>query len=78
MARRVSVEGVMHQIGKLDLPWDLEAGRLDPVFEVTADDVRALTEELLEPDCTATLVDLETALAGLHQAAAPAAVARYS
>jgi hypothetical protein len=64
------------EIGTLDLPWDLEAGRLDPVFEVTADDVRALTETLNEPDCTATLVELETALAGMRAAYAAAATAR--
>ncbi len=66
MARRVALDSVMHEIGKLELPWDLEAGRLDPVFEVTADDVKALTDTLNEPDCSATLIDLEAALGGLR------------
>jgi hypothetical protein len=76
MARRVALDEVMHEIGKLELPWDAEVGRLDPVFEVTAEDVRALTETLNEPDCTATLIELEAALAGLRAAAAAAAPAR--
>lgn len=71
MARRVALDDVMHEIGKLELPWDLEAGRVDPVFEVTVDDVRALTETLSEPDCSLTLLELEAALGGLRAAAAP-------
>lgn len=69
MARRVALDDVMHEMGKLETPRDPEASRLDPVFEVTADDVRALTETLNEPDCSATLAELEAALAGLHAAA---------
>jgi hypothetical protein len=76
MARRVALDGVMYEVGVLELPWDVEAGRLDPVFEVTADDVRALTETLSEPDCPATLVELAAARAGLGAAATAAAVAR--
>lgn len=66
MARRVALDSVVHEIGSVDLPWETEAGRLDPVFEVTADDVRALTETLSEPDCSATLAELEAALGGFR------------
>ncbi|HEY8369193.1 MAG TPA: hypothetical protein VIM86_07725 [Thermodesulfobacteriota bacterium] len=70
MARRAALDEVVHEIGRLELPWDVEAGRLDPVFEVTAEDVRALTETLIEPDCSATLAELEAALGGLRIAVA--------
>ncbi len=71
MSRRVGVSDVMHQLGRLELPWELDAGRLDPVFEVTAADVRALTEGLHEPECALTLAELEAALHSV-QVALPA------
>jgi hypothetical protein len=70
MARRAALDDIIHEIGRLELPWDLEAGHLDPVFEVTAEDVRALTETLAEPDCSVTLSELEAALGSLRVAAA--------
>ncbi len=66
MARRVDAGDVVHEIGLLELPWDVEAGRLDPVFEITAADIRALTDELHEPECAVTLDELEAALAGVR------------
>lgn len=71
MSRRF-LEQVVHDVGELEVPWGLEAGQIDPVFEVTADDVRALTEQLLEPDCSATLAELEAALNGIRRAASVA------
>ncbi len=68
MSRRVGISDVMHQLGKLDLPWELDAGRLDPVFQVTPTDVRALTEELHEPECALTLAELEAALHSVRAA----------
>jgi hypothetical protein len=72
MARRV-LEQMVHQMGKLELPWGLEAGQVDPVFEVTAAAVRVLAEQLAEPDCSASLAELEAALSGVRQAATLAA-----
>lgn len=66
MARRVDVRDVVHEMGLLELPWDVEAGRFDPVFEITADDIRALTDDLHEPECAVTLDELERALAGVR------------
>lgn len=71
MSRRVNVSDVMHQLGRLDLPWDLEPDRLDPVFEITAADVLALTEELHEPECALTLAELEAVLYGVRRALPP-------
>lgn len=69
MARRF-LEQVVHEMGALELPWGLEGGQVDPVFEVTPDDVRALTQQLTEPDCAVTLAELEAALNGIRAAVA--------
>ncbi len=66
MARRIDVGDVVYEMGLLELPWDVEAGRIDPVFEITAADIRALTEELNEPECAVTLAELEAALSGVQ------------
>jgi len=71
MSRRVDVGDVVYEVGRLDVSWTGEGACLDPVFEITARDVQALTEELAEPDCALTLAELEAALAAVRSALDP-------
>ncbi|HWP34366.1 MAG TPA: hypothetical protein VNM66_02095 [Thermodesulfobacteriota bacterium] len=67
MPRRIDPADVVYEVGRLDLPGDNADSRLDPIFEVTAADVAALTAELPEPDCALTLEELEAALAAVQR-----------